>query len=242
MTLANTPRYIQIADELRNNIQQQTYQPGDKLPTEKNLSERFKVNRHTVRNAIALLKEEGLIRVDRGRGMYIATTPIQYPIGERVRYNESLKGQGIKASYQKLKAIEIPAEPEIARILKLEVGAKVVLIERIGLADDRPISIGSSYFPSDRFPNLIFNWENYSSISKLLHQEYNCEHIRQATSVSARIVRDDDARLLQLSANYPILLAKSINCDANDEVIEYGITRFNGEMMELIFKTIDCQT
>ena len=88
------PIYLQIAEEIKNNIQQKTYESGDKLPTEKDLSARFDVNRHTVRNAIALLKEEGLIRVDRGRGMYVATTPIRYPLGERVRYNESLKAQG----------------------------------------------------------------------------------------------------------------------------------------------------
>ncbi|MEM8832133.1 MAG: GntR family transcriptional regulator [Cyanobacteria bacterium P01_G01_bin.19] len=70
------PIYLQIAEELKSNIQQQSYLPGDKLPTEKNLADRFQVNRHTVRNAIAILKEEGLIRVDRGRGMYVAQTPI----------------------------------------------------------------------------------------------------------------------------------------------------------------------
>ena len=214
------PIYLQIADELRDNIQQKIYLSGDKLPTEKNLADRFSVNRHTIRNAIALLREEGLIRVDRGRGMYVAKTPIQYPIGDRVRYNESLKAQGIKASYQKLKAIEIPSSKTIADTLKIAIGAKVVLIERIGLADSQPISIGSSYFPSDRLPNLISNWEKYASISKLLKEEYNCEHLRRSTTVSARIVREADARLLQIPVNYPILLAKSINCNRERQVID----------------------
>ena len=231
----NKPIYIQIADELRKNIEEAIYQPGDKLPTEKKLSERFNVNRHTIRNAITILKEERLIRVDRGRGMYVVTNPIRYPIGKRVRYNETLKAQGLKASYQKLRAIEIPADKAIADALKIDLGAKVILIERIGLADKQPIIIGSSYFPSDRFPNLISSWDQYSSISKMLYEEYNCEHLRCSTKVSARLVRDNDARLLQVPANYPILLVKSINCDANNQIIEYGVTRFNGEMMELIF-------
>lgn len=227
--------YIQIADELRTNIEEAIYQPGDKLPTEKNLSARFNVNRHTIRNAISLLKKEGLIRVDRGRGMFVAKTPIKYPIGERVRYNESLEAQGIKASYEKLKAIEIPAGGAIADALKIDIGAPVVLIERIGLANDRPISIGSSYFPAELFPHLIKFWDSYSSISKLLKEIYDRDHIRRSTTVCARIVREADARLLQIPANYPILLARSINCDRDDTVVEYGVTRFSGEMMELIF-------
>ena len=227
--------YIQIADELRTNIEEAVYQPGDKLPTEKNLSARFNVNRHTIRNAIAVLKEEGLIRVDRGRGMFVAKTPVKYPIGERVRYNESLEAQGIKASYEKLKALEIPAEGAIADTLKIDIGAPVVLIERIGLANDRPISIGSSYFPSELFPHLIKFWQSYSSISKLLKEIYDRDHIRLSTHVSARIIREADARLLQISLNQPILLAESINVDGDGTVIEYGVTRFSGDKMELVF-------
>lgn len=231
----NKPRYTQIADELRTNIEEAVYQPGDKLPTEKNLSERFNVNRHTIRNAIALLKEEGLIRVDRGRGMYVAQTPIQYPVGKRVRYNENLKAQGLTPSYQTLKAIEIPADNAIAKALEIEAGAKVILIERLGLASDRPISIGSSYFPAEMFPEFIYFWKRYKSISQMLKEIYACEHIRVSTKVSARIVRETDARLLRISSNYPILLAESINCDDDGRKIEYGVTRFCGEMMELIF-------
>ena len=231
--------YIRIADELRGNIEQKTYQPGEKLPTEKKLSERFSVNRHTIRNAIALLKEEGLIRVDRGRGMYVAATPIKYPIGKRVRYNESLKAQGIEASYQKLKAVEVPAEPAIANALNIEKGAPVILIERIGLADDRPISIGSSYFPAELFPHLIKFWQSYSSISQLLKEIYDRDHIRRSTTVCARLVREADARLLQIPAKSPILLAQSINCDRDGTIVEYSVTRFSGEMMELVFSSID---
>ena len=199
------PLYIQIADELRNNIQQQIYQPGDKLPTEAELSVRFGVNRHTIRNAISTLKKEGLIRVDRGRGMYVAFTPIKYPIGKRVRYNENLKAQGIKASYQTLKALEIPAEGAIANALQLDLGAKVILIERLGLADNQPISIASSYFSGDRFPDLIQYWEKYTSISQLLKEIYNYDHLRHSTTVSARIVSETDARLLHTALSSPIL-------------------------------------
>ena len=229
------PLYRQIADELRNNIQQQIYQPGDKLPTEAQLSVRFGVNRHTIRNAIATLKEAGLIRVDRGRGMYVAYTPIKYPIGKRVRYNENLKAQGIKASYQTLKAIEIPADAAIANALQLDIGAKVVFIERLGLADNQPISIASSYFTGDRFPDLIQHWKKYTSISQLLKEVYNCEHLRHSTTVSARIVPENDARLLQTSLSRPILLAESINVDSEGNIVEYGVTRFCGDKMEMVF-------
>ncbi len=228
------PIYIQIADELRTNIQEVVYQPGDKLPTEKSLSERFSVNRHTVRNAIAILKDEGLVRVDRGRGTFVAATPIKYAIGKRVRYNENLKAQGIKASYKTIKTLEIPANDAIAKALKIDVGEKVFLIERLGLANDLPISIASSYFPAKLFPNLIDFWQKYESISKLVAEVYHCDHIRLSTCISARIVKEADARLLEVSLSHPILLAESINVNEEGILIEYGVTRFSGEMMEMV--------
>ena len=118
--------YLQIAEELKSNIQQATYQAGEKLPTEIQLAERFGVNRHTVRNAIALLKDEGLVRVDRGRGTFVSATPIKYAIGKRVRYSENLKAQGIDASYKTIRILEMPADVAIAKALKIDIGAKVL--------------------------------------------------------------------------------------------------------------------
>ena len=122
----------------------------------------------------------------------MAQTPIQYPVRKRVRYNENLKAQGLTLSYQTLKAIEIPADAAIAKALEIEVNDRVILIERLGLASDRPTSIGSSYFPAVMFPELIYFWPKYNSISQMLKEIYACEHFRVSTKVSARIVRETD--------------------------------------------------
>ena len=230
----NQPIYTQIAEQLRSNIQQATYQAGEKLPTEMQLAERFGVNRHTVRNAISLLKDEGLVRVDRGRGTFVAATPIKYAIGKRVRYNENLKAQGIDASYKTIRTLEMPADAAIAKALKIDLGTEVVLIERLGLANNQPISIASSYFPVKLFPNLIDVWEKYDSVSKLVWEVYHYDHIRYSTRISARIVQEADARLLEVPLNYPILLTESVNVNEEAVAIEYGVTRFSGEMMEMV--------
>jgi GntR family phosphonate transport system transcriptional regulator len=229
------PVYAQIAHELRQNINQGTYQVGDKLPTENQLSERFRVNRHTVRRAIALLKSEGLLRVDQGRGTFVAGIPIRYPVGKRVRYNAAMKAQGLEMSFQLLRAIEIPANSSVASNLELSPGDGVVLIERLSFVDDQPISISTGHFPLHRFPNILSYQHKMWSISQLLREVYGCDHLRRCTRVSARVVRPQDASLLRLPLNHPILLTESINVDQDDRIIEYGITRFRGDRMELVF-------
>lgn len=236
MTQEAFPLYIQIANELRQNIAESVYRLGDQLPTEAELSLRFGVNRHTIRRAVEVLRTEGALRIDRGRGTFVAAAPISYPIGKRVRYNEALKAQGLKVSHTLLGVMEILASQSIAKRLETDIGSSVVVLERLSCADDHPISVASSYFVSDRFPRLAEHSPHYHSISKLLQQEYGCDHIRRSTRISARTVQAKDARLLELPLNAPILLTESINVDQQGQVIEYGLTRFRGDRMELVFE------
>jgi GntR family phosphonate transport system transcriptional regulator len=172
MSHLENPVYIQIAEELRQNINDGSYKAGDKLPTESQLSVRFGVNRHTIRRAISLLKSEGLLRVDQGRGTFVANALIRYPIGKRVRYNEALNAQGREASYKLVRSLEIPAESAVAEALEIKVGTPVALMERLGLADGQPISVATSYFPLSLFPDILIQCQQAPSISKMLRDIY----------------------------------------------------------------------
>ncbi len=227
------PLYLQIADELRRNIEESVFNVGDQLPTELELSKRFGVHRHTLRRAVEVLRQEGLVDVERGRGTFVVA-PIALPIGKRVRFNEALKAQSLAPTWQVLRIVDIKADPKLSKHLELELGASVILYERLGLIDNLPINISSSYFPGERFPELAKHCETYRSISQMLLKEYSCDHLRRSTRISARMARPRDARLLKMPANNPILLSESINVDQTDTIIEYGVTRFRGDRMELV--------
>jgi GntR family phosphonate transport system transcriptional regulator len=230
------PIYMQIANELRQDLQQGDYKVGNRLPTESQLSHRFGVNRHTLRRAIEVLKGEGLVRVEKGRGIFVTASPIHYPIGKRVRYNDALKAQGWTPGYRLLRTTEVSVDDEIAQKMEISPGESVALIERLGLADGEPVDISTSYFPLQRFPDILQQFRGIQSVSRMLHEVYGCDHIRRCTYISARSVRLYDARLLQLPLNQPILLAESINVDESGAVVEYGVTRFRGDRMKLVFE------
>lgn len=235
MAQSALPIYVQIANDLRQKIQQGVYRAGDKLPSQKQLGAQFGVNRHTVRQAFDLLKDEGLLRIDRGLGAFIADAPIQYPIGKRVRYNESLQAQGRASEYKLLQTLEKPADEKIAHYLALEIGKPVAQVDLLGLADNRPLIVSTSYFPLWRFPELLQHFQQARSISRLMKDVYGCDHIRQRTYVSTRSVRPQDAKLLQVPLNQAILLVQAVNVDQTDAVIEYTVTRFRGDGVELMF-------
>ena len=228
--------YQRIAAELRENIKDGVYQVGQQIPTEDSLAGRFGVNRHTLRRAVSLLAAEGLLRVDQGRGMFVANAPIRYPIGQRVRFNESLKSQGFRPHYQLLRAAETSAAGPVARHLEVPAEEPIVVMERLGFADECPLKIATSYFPLRHFPNLLHHIRHADSISRVFKEIYGRDHIRRSTIVTARMVRPEDARLLSLPLNQPVLMVESINVDQDGQVIEYGITRFRSDQTELAFE------
>ncbi|MBE7381796.1 MAG: phosphonate metabolism transcriptional regulator PhnF [Leptolyngbya sp. SIO1E4] len=230
------PLYIQIASELRQNIAEAVFKIGDRLPTETELSARFGVNRHTLRRAMEVLRQEGIVGVERGRGTFVMATPIAVPIGKRVRFNEALKAQSLKPQRQVLRIVDLKADAQLSQSLDSAIGEPALLFERLSLVDDIPISVASSYFPSQRFPELATHCQNYRSISQMLQNEYGCDHIRRQTRISARTARPRDARLLKMPATSPILLSEAINVDQQGAVIEYGVTRFRSDRMELVIE------
>ena len=227
----------QISQTLHSDISSGGYQPGEKMPTEVMLSRRFGVNRHTVRRAISDLVDQGLVRVEQGRGTFVAEDVVEFVVGERTRFTELMTTQQRTPGTRLIRAIELPAEEMIAVNLKLRIGTKVVLIERLGEADGRAISIGSHYFPARRVPGLIAAFEERSSITTALSDIGISDYVRLSTRVRSRQATSEEAKLLKISLATPVLETLSINCDSNGKRIEFGVSRFASNRVELRFDT-----
>ena len=86
-----------IADDIERSIVQGDVVPGERLPGEVEIADRFGVNRHTVRRALSELTGRGLVRAERGSGTYVETTRLPYPIRARTRFSEIVGAAGHQA-------------------------------------------------------------------------------------------------------------------------------------------------
>lgn len=115
------PIWRQIAEALREDIRQQLLRPGDRLPTEQQLVERFGVNRHTVRRAIAALSDEGVVRAEQGRGTFVQFGRIDYPITRRTRFSASMLAQERETAGAVLQSSIQPADHKTAAALENDI-------------------------------------------------------------------------------------------------------------------------
>ncbi|WP_406071943.1 GntR family transcriptional regulator [Micromonospora sp. NBC_01638] len=112
------PRYRAIAEELRRRVESGALPPGSLLPTESALTAEFHAARGTVRQAIAALREEGLVATEHGRGTYVTS-----------RQHEHWLDEGFETETQQRR---VAADPELAALFAVEVGT--TLMEQQSLA------------------------------------------------------------------------------------------------------------
>lgn len=224
----------QIAESLESDIKAQVFEPGKRLPTEAELAERFSVNRHTVRRGIAFLEQEGLLRVEQGRGTFVQERVVDYKLGKRTRFTENIQKQSRIPSGEIVRAIVMAADANVAKQLHIRKGAPVALIESIGKVDGRPISVAAHHFPQRRFPDIIEIYKRERSVTKALAHYGVEDYTRKETRITARLPTTNESRLLELPRSQPVLVTESVNVDADGRVIEYGWGRMAAERAQLV--------
>lgn len=228
----------QIADQIRLGIAAGNLGNDGKLPPELSLSERFGVNRHTVRAAIAALVQEGVLRAEQGRGTFIETRrKLSYPITKRTRFSTGLEGQIRERRSALLTHSLEPASERIAEALALATDAPVIRMETLSEVDGRPLSRGTSWFDAERFPGFENAYAETKSITAAFRNYGIDDYLRRSTIVSARHADPSDLADLKLAPGAIVLVTVAVNVDMQDRPIEFAETRFAADRVELSVMT-----
>lgn len=226
----------QIASHLQQGITAGDPPPGSQLPTEAELSKQFRVNRHTVRRALEELSRGGLVRVEQGRGTFVSEDVLEYSVEPRTRFTEWIKRHNKEPSGRVLQLRETGADAQVAAALGLRTGARVVLLERLGLADDRPVSLARHYFPAARLKGLLEALQQSARITEALQTIGIPDYLRQTTRVTARLPTPTEAELLRMPRNRPVLVTENINVERSGAVIEFGVGCYPTPRVQIVFE------
>lgn len=230
--------WSQIADALRTSIKQGVLTAGQRLPTEFELATGFGVNRHTVRQAVAHLTEQGLLQVQQGRGTFVREDVLDYVLGAHTRFTQNILSQERSPKRTVLSDhLQRPAKA-IAVALKLAPRERCVCLESLSMVDGRPYGLSTHYFPNSRFAGLADHCRENGSISDSLVVFGVLDYRRARTQITTRLPTQHEAELLQQPRTQPVLLTESLNVDLNGAPIEWGITCFAAARAQLIVDSI----
>lgn len=231
---SETPLWRQIHDSLLEEITVGALSAGMALPPEKELAERFEVNRHTVRRALKELNASGWLRTERGKGTLVLEQSLEYQLSQRTRFTVNMAQNKRSARSHFLYGDVIFAGESLARQLRIPQQTPVVYIESFGEAGSKRIFVSSQYVPEERMPQLIDVFRHTGSLTKAFRAFGVKDYFRASSRISTRLATPLESEQLGISIRDPVLVMQYVNVDEAGVPIECGITRFSGDRLQVV--------
>jgi GntR family transcriptional regulator len=228
--------YRRIVDDLRDGVLSGRLEPDSQLPSENELAAEYRVSRPTVRRALALLRGEGLIVTNQGRGAFvrpkgqvgITVTGSNYRRHRAIGlpgFNAQALEQGQRARQEILEVATIAAPAEVAMRLDVDAGADVVVRRRVFWLEEQPAAITDSYYPASMAAGTAL--ELPGRIKGGAHAVIEDpdgpvrRHVaRSVDEITGRMPTPDEAGLLRLTPGVPVFRVLRTVYDTEDRPVE----------------------
>ncbi|MBO0663133.1 phosphonate metabolism transcriptional regulator PhnF [Jiella sp. MQZ9-1] len=234
-TAEGVAKWLQVSNALRAALANGAF--GAQLPPETELADRFAVNRHTVRRAIAALTAEGLLRAERGKGTFVAgdVGRMTYRIGAKTRFSENVAAAAHNPGGRLIGTGREAATIAIAEKLGCRPGTQLLRLETLGAADETPVLIATSWLVAERFNGMVTAYAETGSITAALARLGVADYRRVETRVTAQTAGPSEALRLGCAVGTPLLQTVGIDADTDLHPIQVVRTRFLADRFELFF-------
>ncbi|MEG5670078.1 GntR family transcriptional regulator [Enterobacter asburiae] len=224
--MGNKPMYRQIAEALREKINEGELKPGDALPTESSLQEAFNVSRVTVRQALKLLTEEQIVESIQGSGTYVKEERVNYDIYQLTGFYEKLADRNVD-THSEVSIFEVlKADAKLAEKLNLSHDDKVWHVKRVRFIKQKPVNLEETWMPLAMFPDLT--WEVMENSKYHYVEQIKKLVIDRSEQELVPIMPSEEAiAALSLDPAKPILEKVSSGFLKDGRVFEYSRNVFN---------------
>src|SRR6266540_3341693 len=202
---APTPLYLQLKNALVADIDAGQYKPHERLMSERELGEKFKVSRMTVRQALTEMIREGILYTQVGKGTYVNESKIKQELQALTGFSQDMAARGTMASGHVLEARIIPATLTLAAIFSVPMNTELVLLSRLRLADGIPLAIEVAYILHRVCAGILEYDFSKESLYNILATHYNTTLVRAEQTMEASMPTPQEAELLQITSPSPVL-------------------------------------
>jgi GntR family transcriptional regulator len=208
---------------------------GQRIASELEMSSTYRVNRHTVRQAISELCRTGVLYKIKGRGTFVAKPLldlVEYRLSPKNRFTENIVQYGKIPGSKLLGQDLINPTTEVATMLKLAADERVYVLTILRLIDDIPFLLTKVYLPYAKFPDLFQFTKNFQNLTAI-YDEYGIIPNRVKSMIRASFPAVDEAVILNVPCNMPVLKIESLLQSQNNELIEYNLSCYRGDLAKI---------
>ena len=224
------PRYQALANTLAQEVRSH-FKPGQWLPGETRLAQRFGVNRHTVRRALEELVRAGLVTRHQGLGTLVVDRRLDYAVRADSKVTHHLAEQGVEARTECRHQALMPAPEGVAARFGLSVGTSLLVVDTLRWVDEAPLMRLRHWFVPTRVPGWLERYRG-GSTRALLNQHFGLRLRRQRVRIEATCADLEDQRQLLCAHGTPLLQLTSDNVDVDDgAMVEVSISRARADRL-----------
>lgn len=223
------PLYYQIKSRLLEAIESGQLKPGDRVLSERELTEQFGVSRMTARQALTELETLGYLYRVQGKGTFVATPKLEQPLLGLTSFTEDMRRRGLQAAARVLSADTVSAGRKAARALRIGEPEKVYRMERLRLAGGEPMALETSHIPVALAPGLMEQLSAAQSLYRALSEAYGIRLVKATQSLEAVAANSYEAEILGVREGTPLLLMERISLDTLDRPVEYVRSLYRGD-------------
>lgn len=221
------PKYVQIADHIREQIVSGELEPGADVPSERAIAAEWKVARPTATKALDELRREGLLVGRQGSGTYVAH-PGTFHRRANERYRRSAETGRIYPLNERARILEAEvttAPAEVATALELDEGSQVIRRRRLTFRDDAPVELSTSWFDAgaaEVASRLLVTERIYEGTPAYV-EGVTGRRIRSARDrISARLASAEERSFLELDDPAAVLVTSHTVYDTDERPVEYS--------------------
>jgi GntR family transcriptional regulator len=233
--MPHLPLYVQIKESLKKDILGGRYAPYQKMPSESELMKSFDVSRITVRQALRDLHLEGLIFTSQGKGTFASKPKAVQEVKYLQGFAEAMGPKGYDATARLISIRELAPSREVKSKLKLLAKETVVEVVRVRYLNLEPVSVDTSYFPSE-IGRKLFSKDISGDIFPLLENQLRIELGHAEVSLEARPADANVAKLLGSETGCPVMWVQRLTHDRQGKPIDFEYLAFRGDTYKYQFQ------
>ncbi|WP_197034505.1 GntR family transcriptional regulator [Streptobacillus canis] len=224
--------YYTIYEELKTKILEGNLKPGDKLSSERNLSEEYGVSRNTIRSTLNLLEKEGYIFKVQGKGNFISSQKMNQNLNTFYSFYENIKSAGKTPKSKIISHKILEANFELSEIFRIPLNSKIIYFERLRFMDNEPIIFEKTYLPLYRFNGFDPLELNQKSMYNIFENKFEINFSKAVETLKPILISDKkEKNLLNLKEND---LGMNIirSTYEKEKIIEYTISSIKNNVFE----------
>lgn len=223
---------MMLVDELITQIKEGRYKPNEKLPSENELADQYRIPRMIVRKAYEQLQDLGFIFSKQGRGSYVQNRKQQIPLiltGD-ISFSEKMNELGFDFRSENICCEKIQFDSEVFHALKVDPEDEVYKISRLRIVDGCPIALHTSYAAKTVFPQIDRDGRKITSIFQYYKTQGYKEFTSGQSQLSVVFPIESERKILQCSSLIPLLLLESLCMDKETgTVLEFSSIKYRSD-------------